>query len=107
NGGGMTAEAAAEKPAYIVEAGAAAGGIAPAHMGRRVGLSNPITLDKGGATAQSSLIEGGRITKNPRHEARARSNPTTRRGEGRGVCPKAPLDRYLRDRRGRGKPRID
>ncbi len=60
--GGITdAEVAAERPVQIVESGPAAGVVAAAALGRRIGCPDMITLDMGGTTAKASLIEEGRI----------------------------------------------
>ena len=47
NGGAMSARAAVERPAYIVESGPAAGVIACARVAREVGYANVISLDMG------------------------------------------------------------
>ncbi|MFB3902674.1 MAG: hydantoinase/oxoprolinase family protein [Acidobacteriota bacterium] len=62
NGGIMTAELAARKPAYIIESGPAAGVIASRHIARQLGLSHIITFDMGGTTAKASLIENSNPT---------------------------------------------
>jgi len=59
NGGVMESAAAAERPAYVVESGPAAGVIASAALARRLGLDEVIAFDMGGTTAKASLIEGG------------------------------------------------
>jgi len=60
--GGITdAENAAERPVQIVESGPAAGVVAAAALGRRIGRPDMITLDMGGTTAKAALIEEGRI----------------------------------------------
>ena len=59
NGGVMTSEAAAERPAYVVESGPAAGVIASSGLARSLGVENAITFDMGGTTAKTALVEGG------------------------------------------------
>ena len=59
NGGVMTSEAAAERPAYVVESGPAAGVIASSGLARSLGVDNAITFDMGGTTAKTALVEGG------------------------------------------------
>ena len=59
NGGVMTSDAAAERPAYVVESGPAAGVIAAAGLARSLGIENAITFDMGGTTAKAALVEGG------------------------------------------------
>ncbi|MDE0234600.1 MAG: hydantoinase/oxoprolinase family protein [bacterium] len=59
NGGVMTSEAAAERPAYVVESGPAAGVIASSGLARSLGVDNAITFDMGGTTAKTALVEDG------------------------------------------------
>ena len=59
NGGVMTSEAAAERPAYVVESGPAAGVIASSGLARSLGVNNAITFDMGGTTAKTALVEDG------------------------------------------------
>jgi N-methylhydantoinase A len=66
NGGVYTPESAEVRPVYMVESGPAAGVIAAAHVGARVGYKNVISFDMGGTTAKVCVIEDGTptITKN-------------------------------------------
>jgi N-methylhydantoinase A len=91
NGGVMTAEAAIEKPAHIVESGAAAGVIASAYVAERAGYANVITLDMGGTTSKSSMIENGMVTKTSEYEAGAGINLSSRLVKGGGHALKLPL----------------
>ena len=59
NGGVMTSEAAAERPAYVVESGPAAGVIASSGLARSLGVNNAIAFDMGGTTAKTALVEDG------------------------------------------------
>ncbi len=59
NGGVMTSEAAAERPAYVVESGPAAGVIASSGLARSLGEDRVITFDMGGTTAKTALVEDG------------------------------------------------
>jgi N-methylhydantoinase A len=59
NGGIMSAHEAGRRPIYMLESGPAGGSIAAAHLGRVMGISNVITLDMGGTTTKSSVIEHG------------------------------------------------
>src|SRR5262249_37563483 len=59
NGGVMSADAAASKPAYVVESGPAAGGIASVGLAKKLGIDNVITFDMGGTTAKASVVESG------------------------------------------------
>lgn len=68
NGGILEASAALRKPASIVECGPAAGVIAAQHLARVSGLGNLITLDMGGTTAKTSIIEDGMPIEAEEHE---------------------------------------
>ncbi len=59
HGGVLTAEAAAEKPVFLVESGPAAGVIAATHLGGLLGYSDVISFDMGGTTAKMGLTERG------------------------------------------------
>ncbi|MDE2997675.1 MAG: hydantoinase/oxoprolinase family protein [Gemmatimonadota bacterium] len=64
SGGGVTeAGTAVERPVLILESGPAAGVVAAASLGRRIGCGNLIAFDMGGTTAKASLIEDGRISR--------------------------------------------
>ena len=60
-GGVMDAETAAALPVQIVESGPAAGVVATAALGKRMGCEDLIAFDMGGTTAKAALIEGGQI----------------------------------------------
>ncbi len=62
NGGMASLEAAAARPATMVESGPASGVIGAAHLGRVLGLENVLSFDMGGTTAKAGTIVGG----NPR-----------------------------------------
>jgi N-methylhydantoinase A len=68
NGGLMPAAMARETPMHIIESGPAAGVIGALEVGRRMGLANLVTLDIGGTTAKTSLIEDGQLTRSPEYE---------------------------------------
>jgi N-methylhydantoinase A len=62
--GGVTeAMTAVERPVQILESGPAAGVVAAAALGRRIGCGDLIAFDMGGTTAKASLIEDGRISR--------------------------------------------
>ncbi|RKS73150.1 N-methylhydantoinase A [Actinomadura pelletieri DSM 43383] len=61
NGGAMTFARAQHLPITLVESGPAAGVIAAAAVGTAMGATDVITLDIGGTTAKTSLIEGGEV----------------------------------------------
>ncbi|MCH8863898.1 MAG: hydantoinase/oxoprolinase family protein [Chloroflexi bacterium] len=60
SGGLMTGKVARDKPATMVESGPAAGVIAAAALGTRLGYANVISFDMGGTTAKAGLVENGR-----------------------------------------------
>jgi N-methylhydantoinase A len=64
NGGSATFEAGKNAPINLVESGPVAGVIGAAHIGTLIGETNVISLDIGGTTAKTSLIQNGhpRIT---------------------------------------------
>ena len=62
SGGGIAdAAVAMERPAQIVECGPAAGVIGAAKLGALAGYRRLLTLDMGGTTAKSSMVEDGRV----------------------------------------------
>jgi N-methylhydantoinase A len=68
NGGLMPAATARETPIHIIESGPAAGVTGALEVSRRLGLPNIITLDIGGTTAKTSLIEDGLLTRSSEYE---------------------------------------
>lgn len=62
SGGIVTHETAAAFPVRLVESGPAAGAIAAATLGRRVGKPDLLSFDMGGTTAKACVIEQGRPT---------------------------------------------
>lgn len=62
-GGVMDAEMAARFPVQIVESGPAAGVVAAAALGCKIGYKDLISFDMGGTTAKAALIEGGLVPK--------------------------------------------
>lgn len=61
NGGTATFERAKEVPVSLIESGPVGGIIGAAALGRAIGEDNLITLDIGGTTAKTSLINRGEI----------------------------------------------
>jgi N-methylhydantoinase A len=68
NGGLMPAATAREAPIHIIESGPAAGVTGALEVSQRLGLPNVITLDIGGTTAKTSLIESGQLTRSAEYE---------------------------------------
>ncbi len=59
--GGITDVDSAAYPVRIIESGPAAGVVAAAELGRRIGIDDLIAFDMGGTTAKASLIENGAL----------------------------------------------
>ena len=91
DGGIMSAAAAAEKPAYIVESGPAAGVIGAAHTGARDGMADCITLDMGGTTAKASIVEAGAVARTGDYEVGAGINLSSKLVMGGGHALKLPV----------------
>jgi N-methylhydantoinase A len=61
NGGAMTVGAVAEQPVRVVESGPVGGAVGAMALVRRLGIGNAVTLDIGGTTAKSCVIEADRF----------------------------------------------
>lgn len=90
NGGLIPAAMAREMPIHIIESGPAAGVIGALEVSRRLGLSNVITLDIGGTTAKTSLIEQGQLTRSPEYEVGGGMNIGHRLLKGGGYTLRVP-----------------
>lgn len=88
DGGVMSIGAAADKPAYLVESGPAAGVIGAARLAPE---GNNITLDMGGTTAKASMVEGGRISRTGDYEVGAGINLSSKLVMGGGYALKLPV----------------
>jgi len=91
NGSRMGVAAAAHKPAYLVESGPAAGVIAAARIASQSGLKNVITLDIGGTTAKTAIVENGTPAKTSEYEIGAGINLSSRLVKGAGYAIKLPF----------------
>ncbi len=91
NGSQMGVSAAIRKPAYLVESGPAAGVIAAARIASQVGLKDVITLDIGGTTAKTAIVENGSPTKTGEYEIGAGINLSSRLIKGAGYAIKLPF----------------
>lgn len=91
NGGIMAGAAAAERPAYIVESGPAAGVIASAELARRLEIDEVITFDMGGTTAKASIVEGGRPHFTAEFEVAAGISASSRLSSGGGYALSVPF----------------
>lgn len=90
NGGLMPAATAQQYPIHIIESGPAAGVTGALEVSRRMGLDNVITLDIGGTTAKTSLIEGGQLTRSPEYEVGGGMNIGHRLLKGGGYVLRVP-----------------
>lgn len=90
-GGRMSAPAASDKPAYLVESGPAAGVVAAAHLAKRAGIEHVITLDIGGTTAKTAVVEGGEPTRTGEFEVGAGINLSSKLVRGAGYAIKLPF----------------
>ena len=90
-GGQMGFEAAMRKPAYLVESGPAAGVIAAARVAQRLQLPNIITLDMGGTTAKTAIVENAEPAKTSEFEIGAGINLSSKLVKGSGYAIKLPF----------------
>ncbi len=90
NGGLIPAAAAREAPMHIIESGPAAGVTGALTLGRRMGIDHIITLDIGGTTAKTSLIENGELTRSPEYEVGGGMNLGHRLLKGGGYLLRVP-----------------
>ncbi len=91
SGGAMSAKAAAEMPAAIIESGPAAGVIAAANIGLAAGYTDIITFDMGGTTAKAAMIEDGQPTRTTEYEVGAGINLSSKLVKGGGHAVKMPF----------------
>jgi N-methylhydantoinase A len=91
NGGTMSAAAATEKPAFLVESGPAAGVIACADIARAAGLGNVISFDMGGTTAKAAIVEDGEPARTTEYEVGAGINVSSKLVKGGGYAIKLPF----------------
>ncbi len=90
-GGMMTAEAAGERPAYIVESGPAAGVKAAAALASETKIEHAITLDMGGTTAKASTVVGGAVALTSEYEVGAGINLSSLLVKGGGYALRIPV----------------
>ncbi|MCV9940379.1 hydantoinase/oxoprolinase family protein [Boseaceae bacterium BT-24-1] len=91
SGGVMSALAASEKPACIIESGPAAGVIAAARIGAAGSSSDIITIDMGGTTAKAAIIEQGQPARTTEYEVGAGINISSKLVKGGGHAVKLPF----------------
>lgn len=90
-GGRMSVDAAISKPAYLVESGPAAGVIAASYIARKAGLREVITLDIGGTTAKTAIVEDGQPSRTSEYEVGAGINLSSKLVKGAGYAIKLPF----------------
>ena len=90
-GGQMSDKAAMNLPAYFVESGPAAGVVAAAEIAKQVGLDQIITLDIGGTTAKTGIIENGEPSRTTEYEVGAGINLSSKLVKGAGYAIKLPF----------------
>jgi len=91
DGGVMSLRLAAERPAYLVESGPAAGVIGAAKLGARLEGRDCLTLDMGGTTAKASIVEGGQVARTGDYEVGAGINLSSKLVMGGGYALKLPV----------------
>jgi N-methylhydantoinase A len=91
NGSQMGVAAAASRPAYLVESGPAAGVIAAARIAAREGLARIVTLDIGGTTAKTAIVEDGEPARTSEYEVGSGINLSSRLVKGAGYAVKLPF----------------
>ena len=90
-GGQMSDSTAVNLPAYFVESGPAAGVVAAAAIAKRAGLEQIITLDIGGTTAKTAIVEGGEPSRTSEYEVGAGVNLSSKLVKGAGYSIKLPF----------------
>ena len=90
-GGIVSSRVARHQPVQLIESGPAAGVIAAAEVGVKAGLPNLISIDIGGTTAKTALVQHGRATVSNEFEIGGVSLATTTRTRGRGYPVKIPV----------------
>ena len=90
NGGIMSARAARERPAYMIESGPAAGVLAAARFAKFAELPKVLSFDMGGTTAKACLIEDGVPLEKPGGEVGGGATMTTRLFGGAGHALRVP-----------------
>ena len=91
SGGVLTFETGAEKPAYMVESGPAAGVIVANYIAGELGYANAISFDMGGTTAKVGLILDGRPRVTKEYEVGAQANPGVGQSRASGYPIRTPV----------------
>ena len=91
SGGVLTFETGAEKPAYMVESGPAAGVIVANYIAGELGHANAISFDMGGTTAKVGLILDGQPKVTKEYEVGAQANPGVGQARASGYPIRTPV----------------
>ena len=91
SGGVFTFDAARERPVFMVESGPAAGVIASAYLGQAIGRPNLLSLDMGGTTAKTGLIQDGTPHVTKEYEVGAAAISSERGAKGGGYPIRTPV----------------
>ena len=91
SGGVLTFETGAEKPAYMVESGPAAGVIVANYIAGELGHANVLSFDMGGTTAKVGLILDGQPRVTKEFEVGAQANPGTGQARASGYPIRTPV----------------
>ena len=91
SGGVLTFETGAEKPAYMVESGPAAGVIVSNFIAGGLGYKDVISFDMGGTTAKVGLILDGRPKVTKEYEVGAQALPGVGQSRGSGYPIRTPV----------------
>ena len=91
SGGVLTFESGAEKPAYMVESGPAAGVIVANYIAGELGYANALSFDMGGTTAKVGLILEGRPRVTKEYEVGAQANPGVGQARASGYPIRTPV----------------
>jgi N-methylhydantoinase A len=73
-GGAATAEAAARRPAAVIESGPASGVIGAAFVARSLGIPHALSFDMGGTTAKAGCVVDGAVQVTGEFEAAGRTH---------------------------------
>ena len=91
SGGVLTFETGAEKPAYMVESGPAAGVIVANWIAGELGHADAISFDMGGTTAKVGLILDGQPKVTKEYEVGAQANPGVGQARASGYPIRTPV----------------
>ena len=91
SGGVLTFETGAEKPAYMVESGPAAGVIVANYVAGEFGHADVLSFDMGGTTAKVGLILDGQPRVTKEYEVGAQANPGVGQARASGYPIRTPV----------------